>query len=235
MEQRFQIGSDLHYGLLFLTALLVFVLIWIAKKDKTGILSKRIGFVIASILILNYIVYVIYRIDSGHWEIRYDLPMEFCNWSMIVTSIALFTHNRTFAELSYFWVMSGSINGVVTPDLQVTFPHIYFFIFFIAHSGLVIASLYIVFGLKLEPRPWAILRAFLYSQVFFVSAFFIDYLLDGNYGYMMAKPNGGSALDLLGDWPYYLIQMQMIGTAFFFFLYLPFYFKNRKSLKLSMN
>ncbi|RHX96101.1 TIGR02206 family membrane protein [Leptospira yasudae] len=235
MEQRFQIGSDLHYGLLFLTALLVFVLIWIAKKDKTGILSKRIGFVIASILIVNYIVYVIYRIDSGHWEIRYDLPMEFCNWSMIVTSIALFTHNRTFAELSYFWVMSGSINGVVTPDLQVTFPHIYFFIFFIAHSGLVIASLYIVFGLKLEPRPWAILRAFLYSQVFFVSAFFIDYLLDGNYGYMMAKPNGGSALDLLGDWPYYLIQMQMIGTAFFFFLYLPFYFKNRKSLKLSMN
>ncbi|TGL77164.1 TIGR02206 family membrane protein [Leptospira yasudae] len=228
MDQRFQIGSALHYLVLFLTVSAIFVLLWIARKDRQRILSKRIGFVIAWILILNYLVYVIYRIDSGHWEIRYDLPMEFCNWAMIVTSIALLTHNRTFAELSYFWVMSGSVNGVITPDLQVTFPHIYFFIFFIAHSGLVIASLYIVFGLKLEPRPWAVLRAFLYSQIFFVTAFVVDYALDGNYGYMMSKPSAGSALDYLGEWPYYLIHIQLIGVGFFILLYLPFALKNRK-------
>ncbi|AOP35464.1 hypothetical protein A0128_17445 [Leptospira tipperaryensis] len=228
MNQRFQPWSSLHYLLLFFTGVTIFLLLWVARKDPSGNVSKKIGQALAWILILNYIVYVMYRIDSGHWEIRYDLPMEFCNWAMIVTSIALLTHNRTFAELSYFWVMSGSINGVITPDLQVTFPHIYFFIFFIAHSGLVIASLYIVFGLRLEPRPWAVLRTFLYSQIFFASAFAIDYLLDGNYGYMMAKPSAGSALDLLGEWPYYLIQMQMIGLGFFFVLYMPFYFKNRK-------
>ncbi|MBM9579427.1 TIGR02206 family membrane protein [Leptospira sp. 201903070] len=227
MNQRFLPWSNLHFLLLFLTGVTIFLLLWIARNDSSGNVSKKIGQTLAGILILNYIVYVIYRIDSGHWEIRYDLPMEFCNWAMIVTSIALLTHNRTFAELSYFWVMSGSINGVITPDLQVTFPHIYFFIFFIAHSGLVIASLYIVFGLRLEPRPWAVLRTFLYSQIFFASAFTIDYLLDGNYGYMMAKPSAGSALDLLGEWPYYLIQMQMIGLGFFFVLYMPFYFKNR--------
>ncbi|EMY76923.1 TIGR02206 family protein [Leptospira weilii serovar Ranarum str. ICFT] len=228
MEQRFQSWSHLHYLLLFLTGFTIFVLLSIARKDSSGNVSKKIGQILAWILILNYIVYVIYRIDSGHWEIRYDLPMEFCNWAMIVTSIALLTHNRTFAELSYFWVLSGSINGVITPDLQVTFPHIYFFIFFIAHSGLVIASLYLVFGLKLEPRPWAVLRAFLYSQTFFATAFAVDYALDGNYGYMMSKPAAGSALDYLGEWPYYLMQMQLIGFAFFFLLYLPFYFKNRK-------
>lgn len=228
MNQRFQLWSNLHILLLFLTGVAIFILLWIARKDSSGNVSKKIGQTLAWILILNYIVYVIYRIDSGHWEIRYDLPMEFCNWAMIVTSIALLTHNRTFAELSYFWVMSGSINGVITPDLQVTFPHLYFFIFFIAHSGLVIASLYIVFGLKLEPRPWAVLRTFLYSQIFFISAFVIDFLLDGNYGYMMSKPTAGSALDFLSDWPYYLIQMQLIGLCFFFLLYLPFYFKNRK-------
>ncbi|RHX88111.1 TIGR02206 family membrane protein [Leptospira stimsonii] len=228
MNQRFQLWSNLHILLLFLTGVAIFILLWIARKDSSGNVSKKIGHTLAWILILNYIVYVIYRIDSGHWEIRYDLPMEFCNWAMIVTSIALLTHNRTFAELSYFWVMSGSINGVITPDLQVTFPHLYFFIFFIAHSGLVIASLYIVFGLRLEPRPWAVLRTFLYSQIFFISAFVIDFLLDGNYGYMMSKPTAGSALDFLSDWPYYLIQMQLIGLCFFFLLYLPFYFKNRK-------
>ncbi|ULH28907.1 TIGR02206 family membrane protein [Leptospira weilii] len=234
MEQRFQIGSGLHYLLLFLTGFTTFVLLWIGRKDKVGNISKRIGFVTAWILILNYLVYIIYRIDSGHWEIRYDLPMEFCNWAMVVTAIALFTHNRTFAELSYFWVMSGSINGVISPDLQVTFPHIYFFIFFIAHSGLVIASLYLVFGLKLEPRPWAILRAFLYSQIFFVTAFVVDYALDGNYGYMMAKPSAGSALDFLSEWPYYLIQMQIIGVGFFLLLYLPFYWTNRKERLLAV-
>ncbi|PKA04190.1 TIGR02206 family membrane protein, partial [Leptospira ellisii] len=199
MEQKFQIGSDLHFLILFLTVAFSAISIGIVRTDRFRVWADRIGFGIASVLILNYIAYVIYRIGTGHWEIRYDLPMEFCNWSMIVAAIALYSHNRTFAELSYFWVMSGSVNGVLTPDLSVSFPHPYFFIFFIAHSGLVIASLYVVFGLRLEPRPGSVFRTFCYSQIYFVSAFVLDFLLGANYGYMRAKPSGGSALDLLGE------------------------------------
>jgi hypothetical integral membrane protein (TIGR02206 family) len=229
MEERFIQGSELHHFILGITFFSTLVLIFLGRKFSGQKVQKWIGYFLATVLILNYLTYIIYRIQSGFWELRYDLPMEFCNWSMIVTAIALLNQNRLIAELSYFWVMAGSINGVISPDLQVSFPHIYFFIFFIAHSGLVLASLYIVFGLKLYPRQGAVIRAVLYSQIYFLTAFLINYFLGGNYGYTMAKPNAASLLDHFGPWPYYLFVLQALGVFVFSLLYLPFYFLNRKS------
>lgn len=235
MDQRFQHWSPMHLGILALTMILIVAFILIGRINIGKPIQRQIGYILGSTLILNYIVYVIYRISSGYWEIRYDLPMEFCNWAMIITAFALFTHNRLCAELSYFWVMAGSINGVITPDLQVSFPHIYFFIFFIAHSGLVLSSLYIVFGLKLYPRSWAIIRAVMYGQVYFITAYIINSIVGGNYGYTMNKPNVASLMDHFGPWPYYLIVLQIIGIIIFSILYLPFYFYNRgKNTKFSI-
>jgi hypothetical integral membrane protein (TIGR02206 family) len=233
MEQRFEQWSLLHFGILFLTFALVIILVYLGRKNSDKQIQKNIAVFLGCTLAINYLVYVIYRIDSGYWEIRYDLPMEFCNWSMIVTVIALMTRNQLSAELSYFWVMAGSINGVITPDLQVTFPHIYFFIFFIAHSGLVVGSLYAVLGLQLYPKKWSVLRAILFAQIYFLTAYILNYYLGGNYGYTMNKPNAASLMDHFGPWPYYLFVLQFLGMVVFMILYLPFYFynKNRTQVK----
>lgn len=233
MNQRFELWTPLHLFIVLMTlALCLLFIAWSRKTDAEA--ARKLGKWIGIILILNYFAYVIYRISTGHWQIRYDLPMELCNWSMIASAIALLTHNRTAAELSYFWVMGGSINGVITPDLPVTFPHVYFFIFFIAHSGLVIAAMYIVAGLKLAPRPGAVWRAFLFSELYFVSAYVISLLLNSNYGYTTAKPAGGSAMNFLPEWPYYLLYMQIIGLLVFFLLYLPFYYRHRTAESQSL-
>jgi hypothetical integral membrane protein (TIGR02206 family) len=234
MDQRFQHWSPMHQAILLLTIVSIAVFILLGRIYAGKPIQRQIGYFLGGTLILNYIAYVIYRISAGYWEIRYDLPMEFCNWSMIVTALALFTHNRLCAELSYFWVMAGSINGVITPDLQVSFPHIYFFIFFIAHSGLVLGSLYIVFGLKLYPRSWAILRAVIYGQIYFFTAFLINSIFGGNYGYTMNKPNAASLMDHFGPWPYYLFVLQFLGVIIFSILYIPFFFYNRdKEIKFT--
>ncbi|EIE02255.1 TIGR02206 family membrane protein [Leptospira licerasiae] len=223
---RFEHWDPLHFIILFLTAFLGLGLPYTARKFASPKIKNMIGFILGVILLLNYCIYVIYRIDSGYWQVRYDLPMEFCNWSAIVTSLALFTRNRTLAELSYFWVIAGSMQGVITPDLSVTFPHIYFFIFFIAHSGLVISALYVVFGLELTPRKGAVLRSVLYTQIYVVTALVIDFALDANYGYMREKSAAGSLMDYLGPWPIYILWMQALGMILFTLLYLPFWKKN---------
>ncbi|TGK07229.1 TIGR02206 family membrane protein [Leptospira semungkisensis] len=226
---RFEHWSPLHFVILFLTFFLSAALPFYARRSASLKTRNYIGFSLGAVLILNYIVYIIYRANSGFWHWRYDLPMEFCNWSAIVTSLALFSRNRTLAELSYFWVMAGSFQGVLTPDLSVGFPHIYFFIFFIAHSGLVISALYAVFGLGLIPRKGAILRSVLYSQIYVLAAMSVDFLLDANYGYMRYKPTSGSALDFLGPWPIYILWMEAIGIVLFTLLYLPFWRRNREN------
>ncbi len=225
---RFEHWTAEHFAIILLTAGLPVALVYLARNDATSRAPGRISFALAGLLFANFVTYVVYRVQSGYWELRYDLPMEFCNWSTVATVVALVTRNRTAAELSYFWVLTGSLNGVVTPDLQVSFPHIYYFIFWIAHSGLVVASLFVVFGLRLYPRPGAVPRTLLLSQVYFASAFCVNLLLESNYGYLMKKPPAGSLLDHLGPWPYYILAMQGLALVAFIIVYLPFYFVNRR-------
>lgn len=219
------IGSFEHYIILIITVFLSVSLIWIAKSVQKKETVKRIGYGIAAVLIINASVYVFYRISRGYWDLRYDLPMEFCDWAMIVTTLALVTRKRTVSELSYFWVLGGSIQAAITPNLQFNFPHAYFFLFFIGHSGLIIAALYLVFGLKLYPRKGSVTRVLLYSQIYFILALLLDFQLDTNYGFLRYKPANGSFLDYLGKWPFYLISLQIVGIGVILLLYLPFFIR----------
>lgn len=226
---KFVHWSPLHLLILAITFTISGILAYFARIRAESKKVEIIGFIFGSILILNYFIYVSYRIYSGYWEVRYDLPMEVCNWSAFVTSMALFTKRKIYAELSYFWVMTGSIHGILTPDLDVTFPHIYFFIFFIGHSGLVIFSIYAVFGLKLYPEKGSVLKAYLITQAYIIIAFLINYLVNGNYGYMMAKPKAGSFLDYLGEWPFYILNLDAIILILFIIAYFPFYILNKRN------
>ncbi|EQA35585.1 TIGR02206 family protein [Leptospira inadai serovar Lyme str. 10] len=227
------IGSLEHYIILIITVFLSVLSIWIAKSVQKKETVNRIGSGIAAVLVLNALVYVLYRIGKGYWDLRYDLPMEFCDWAMIATTLALITRKRTVSELSYFWVLGGSIQAAITPNLQFNFPHAYFFLFFIGHSGLIIAALYLVFGLKLYPRKGSIGRVFLYSQIYFIVALLLDFRLDTNYGFLRYKPANGSFLDYLGEWPFYLLSLQILGIGVILLLYFPFYIRrtNRDAIR----
>ncbi|MBE7439043.1 MAG: TIGR02206 family membrane protein [Spirochaetales bacterium] len=220
MTEKFEHGSTEHWAILFLTISLPVILIRLSRSPGA---SYRIRLSLALILISNFLVYLIYRIKEGYWEMRYDLPMEFCNWSTAFTILALFTGNRRAAELSYYWVSIGSIHGLLTPDLQVTSGHIYYFVFWVGHAGLVVAAAFVVFGQKLYPAPGSGLRAMLVAEIYFVTALLTNYLLDANYGFLSAPPGGGSLIDHLGPWPYYLISMQGLMALGTTVAYLPFY------------
>ncbi|MBI3395521.1 MAG: TIGR02206 family membrane protein [Spirochaetia bacterium] len=223
--QSFEHWSPLHFLMLGLTAFIAAGSAWLARR-RDGVFAGPIAKGMSLVLLVNAFVYAGYRIVNGYWDVRYDLPMQFCNWSLIVTVWALLTRSQLMAELSYFWVMAGSLQGVITPDLQVSFPHPYFFIFFINHSGLVIASLFVILGLKIIPMRGAPVRAFLYSQVYFGTALALDFLLNTNYGYMRAKPEAASLLDYLGPWPWYLLGLEGVAVVLVAVLYLPFWLIN---------
>ncbi|MBX7059502.1 MAG: TIGR02206 family membrane protein [Leptospirales bacterium] len=221
-------GSLTHIVVLAITGLLAFLLVRIGRRRAGSAMARLLERGIAALLLLNAVAYIVYRWLQGYWELRYDLPMEFCSWATIVTAWALFKRSQAVAELAYLWVMAGSLQGVLTPDLQVDFPHPYFFMFVVGHSGLVIAALLLAAGMGLAPRPGAIGRTLLYTQIYFVSALLLDYALGANYGYLMHKPAAGSLLDYLGPWPYYWLSLQALMMALVSLAYLPFYLVNRR-------
>jgi len=226
MRERFEHGSLEHWLIIVLT---ITQPLFLVRAGQNPLIARRIRLSLAGLLILNFFVYAFYRIQEGYWEIRYDLPMEFCNWSTAFTVIALLTNSKRAAELSYYWVGVGSIHGLITPDLQVAFGHVYYFVFWVGHAGLLVAAAYVVFGQKLFPGPGSVWRSLVVAEVYFLSALVTNYLLDANYGYLSAPPAGGSLINHLGPWPYYLISLQGIMVVGISLAYLPFYVAARRA------
>jgi hypothetical integral membrane protein (TIGR02206 family) len=55
----------------------------------------------------------------------------------------------------------------------------------------------------------------------------LNYLLDANYLFLRAKPEGASILDFFGPWPYYLIGLIGVAIATCLIAYLPFAIQRR--------
>ena len=111
---------------------------------------------------------------------------------------------------------------MLTPDIVVDFPTIWFLIFFIGHGAAIVSVIFLTLALGMRPWPRSLLRAFLWSNVYLLCAGFVDYLLNANYGYLCEKPQRGSLLDYLGPWPLYIGGLEIVAAFTFFILYLPF-------------
>jgi hypothetical integral membrane protein (TIGR02206 family) len=157
------------------------------------------------------------------------LPCHFCDFAAMSGVLALLTHRRFFVELVYFWGMAGTLQGLITPALTLNWPHPRFVLFFIAHSGVVIAALYCVAGLRIVPRSDAKWTAFLLLLPFAAVAGTVDWITNANYGFLCHKPATASLYDFLGRWPQYVGASALVGLAFFFVLDLPFMRQRRRS------
>jgi hypothetical integral membrane protein (TIGR02206 family) len=150
------------------------------------------------------------------------LPMQFCDWACFAAIIALLTRNIFAFELAYFWGLAGTLQALLTPDLDFDWPDYRFILFFTSHGGLIGASLLLLWGFGFRPRPGAVWRMWAACQVYLAATIAVNTLFDTNYGYLQHKPLNPSLMDELGPWPWYIIAMEFLALAFFAIFALPF-------------
>lgn len=212
-----------HLIVIFLTVSVPFVLALIVHRTKSPRLERSIRITIAMLLLINYLAYVFIARNFGvdHWYKL--LPLQLCDWAMIVIIIALWNGNRRWLEIAYFWGIGGTLQAIITPNLQFGFPDLRFISFFVAHCGIIIGIIFLMLIYGFRPRATGILRTFAWTEVYFVVALTIDLLTRENYGFLMHKPEAASLLNLLSDsWPLYLLEFHLLAFAFFALLYAPF-------------
>lgn len=183
--------------------------------------------ILLSLSIATYLFFYISKYFLGWLELKLDLPMHLCDWAFICSIVCLVKPNQILFELSYFWGLGGTLQALLTPELNLNFPDISFFIFFSTHCMIIINIFFLVFGMKLRPYQKSIIRVFLFSQIYFIIAITINILFESNYGFIMSKPESPSLLDLLGPHPWYLISLQFVAILSFLFYYLPFYIRDK--------
>lgn len=114
---------------------------------------------------------------------------------------------------------------MITPEFTHGTDPILMFDYFFVHGGLIAIPLYCVFILGMRPRKWAWFKSFLYLQIFVVFVGLVDYLLGANYMYLAVKPKVENPF-LIGDWPYYIIGLELATLLHAFLVQIPFYLKN---------
>ena len=131
-------------------------------------------------------------------------------------------------EILLFWIIAGTSQGVITPDIPVGFPVFDYFRYWVVHLGLLIVIFYAVFVFKMKPRFKSVFKSFFALQLYVVFMVAINYVLKANYFYLNQKPESASILDYLGEWPLYIIAVQIIIIPYFLLIYLPFYIIERR-------
>jgi hypothetical integral membrane protein (TIGR02206 family) len=223
MEPEFQPYGLPHLTVIFLTIVLPFALAAIVWCTKWPRVEKMIVGILTGLLVVNYVVYLIFirSLSVGTWQQM--LPMQMCDWGMVVVIVAMWTGNQRWFEVAYFWGIGGTLQAVLTPNLRFGFPDWRFISFFTSHCGIIIGVVFLMLTRRYRPYPMSIVRAFLWSEFYFVVTLITDELTGFNYGFLLHKPEAFSVLSFLSDSrPLYLLQMHGLALLFFLVLYAPF-------------
>lgn len=222
-EHPFQPYGVPHLTVIFLTIASPFVLAAIVCCAKSPRFERVIIVTLCAVLVFNYVGYLIFIRSHGVVAWRQMLPLQLCDWGMVVVIVAMWTGSQRWFEVAYFWGIGGTLQAVLTPNLRFGFPDLRFFSFFISHSGIIIGVVFLMLTRRYRPYPMSIVRTFLWSEFYFVVTLIADELTGFNYGFLLHKPEAFSILSFLSDSrPLYLLEMHGVALLFFIVLYAPF-------------
>ena len=182
----------------------------------------------ALLTFINLCVYAFSQASRGMTARGRDLdnliPLHLCDIASFLAAFALLTRHRTLAALTYFWGLAGTIQGVLTPALDIGFPHPVAWSFFIHHFAVIAAAIYlpVVDGWRAEAPLWkSPLKAFAWLNGYVAVALTANALLGTNFGFLARKPLNPSLLDHLGPHPGYILALEGIALLLFLLLVLP--------------
>ncbi len=191
----------------------------------------RLGLNLSLFIAFVEVAWMLIRLYLGVFDTAEDLPFVICHFMALMLPVLMFTLHRGIYEVLYFWILSGTLQAILTPHLTNGFPHYTFWMFWIVHCGLVVMILYATIVYKMRPTFKSIGKAFAVLQIYILLSFLINYLLDANYNYVCQKPPTASLLDHLGDWPWYVIGGDLVVLLLFLIAYLPFRIMDQWNLR----
>jgi len=222
-EHAFHAYGVAHLTVIFLTIALPFLLAATVRRTKSPGVERIIIATLSALLVLNYAVYMtlVRRFGAVSWQ--QVLPLQLCDWGMVVVIVAMWRKSERWLEVAYVWGIGGTLQAVLTPNLRFDFPDFRFLSFFVSHCGIIVGVIFLMLMRKYRPRPMSIVRVFLWSELYFIITMVADAYTGFNYGFLLHKPEAFSILSFLSDSrPLYLLEMHGVALLFFLVLYAPF-------------
>jgi hypothetical integral membrane protein (TIGR02206 family) len=176
----------------------------VAARRAPGRWIDAAAAIIAVAILITELSWQPYVLANQAWSAASSLPVQLCDVGGFVAAAALLWRQSLLVEIAYFWGLGGTVQALLTPDLKDHFPSFPYLQFYATHDLVVLAALFLVIGLSLQPRMGALRRIFLLTVAFAAVIALIDLVTGGNYLYLRQVPAQGSLLTLMGPWPWYI-------------------------------
>jgi hypothetical integral membrane protein (TIGR02206 family) len=225
-----QFTSPSHLTALIVSAATIGVLVPLARF-RPGSWVTVASWLLAVFLVGNEIVYQLVQVGNGTWNVSHSLPLYLCDIGAFVGAVALIWPRPILVEVTWFWAIAGTLQGILTPDHVILFPSYDWLEFYGDHIGVVLAAVFLVIGRRVYPQPGAVLRVIVVSVVVLVMVGVVDARTGANYDFLRF-PSPGSIQSLLGPWPWYILGTTAVGLVLFGLLDLPFWPQRRRAKRL---
>lgn len=228
-------GPSHIYAVIVVFAIMALIIVNKTKLQQPNIM-KGFAYTLAGLTLLQEVSLNVYRIVVGQWELATSLPLHLCGLGVLTTSIILITKSEKLFQSVFFIMLIGAVMALLTPSVEYGygFPHYRYFQFFTSHGLISINFTFIlfVFDFQANIRYKHLLHNFIALLAIAVVILGINLLVGGNYMYLLGKPGVGTAFDLFGEWPWYLVNIFFFGIPIFFHIfYIPFFIRDYRRRK----
>lgn len=229
LEGTFKLFGLQHLLAILVSACVVGLVVLFKHQLRKPWLYDKVRIGLAVFIILQEISVHLFRYFSGTWSLKTSLPAHLCSFAIFSTAYILVKENKQYFLSTFFVMMIGATLAIATPDVEYGFPHFRFIQFFISHGFLIVNFVFIllVMDYQKDMRYRYLLNNLVALFIFAILSFCVNVIVDGNYMFLMRKPDQETALDLFGEHPWYLLNILWLAVPLLFHLfYMPFFIKS---------
>ena len=238
-QPEFSLFTPAH----FVPVLLMIAAILLIRRFREQIRCSRheetLRYILAFALIICDMSYYwrLVGMPSLHPGPVENLPIGVCNWAVIFCSYMLVGKKQFLFDISYFWLLSGSLFALITPT-PLTYTGVTrfrYYQFWLEHTLGYVAIFYMIFVHGMRPTIRSAVRSYIALIAMALLAYSVNQMIPGaNYLYMARPEAAPSVLDILPA--NFVLRTSIIVaviTAMFALAYLPWALQDRKDKALS--
>jgi|TARA_B110000444_G_scaffold258919_1_gene301160 hypothetical integral membrane protein (TIGR02206 family) len=213
-------------GLLNLTiSFIIIVSILVVGKY----LNKSTKLALAKVICILAIILTFYGhlidIFNNNWRLNEDLPLHLCSISNLILCVILFIpKNNKLFEFLFYCGFLGGLMAILTPQINYYDGGIFMYLeYYITHGIIILIPLYMFYHLEMKLSKYSWLSTFLILNVLMLIVMPLNFIIGSgsNYMYLSDSPKINNPL-VFGDWPFYILNWEIIVLLLFYFTYLTF-------------
>jgi hypothetical integral membrane protein (TIGR02206 family) len=229
--QAFELFGTSH--LIAIGVIILCILLLYFFRNRMSEKGKQIfRYTLAFVLVANEIGWHIWNAWIGEWNIQTMLPFHLCSILVWLAAYMLIKKSFRIYEFTYLLGIVGAMQAILTPDAGAYgFPHYRFFQTFISHGSIILSAVYMTWVEGFRPVPSSLVRVIVGSNLYMALVGVVNWAVGGNYLFIAHKPVTASLLDVLPEWPIYILYIEGLAVFLCFVMYLPFAISDFRSKK----